>query len=203
MRHMFSENARMAVDTLRTHKLRSFLTVLGVVIGITALIGVASILVGLDRDIRGFLDDYGTDTLFVFKFNPGIHTGRLSAEERMRKPLTLEDAMAIQELCPSVKNVAAEVFPRVGTGGGRRLRSARHKNNEVFEIEYTGTISSYTEVYNARLAKGRFFSEAEDLHRAAVAVIGGDLGDALFPGEDPLGKEILVSGSTYEVIGVL
>ena len=202
MKHLLGENARMALDTVRSHKLRSLLTVLGVVIGITALVGVASILVGLDRDIRSFLDDFGTDTLFVFKFNPGIHTGRLSQEERMRKPLTYDDAMAVRESCPSVKNVTVEVFPRIGIGP-RRLPSARYKGNEVFQIEYTGTIPSYVEVYNARVARGRFFSEAEDLHRAPVAVIGWDLADALFQGEDALDKEFLVGGSSYTVVGVL
>jgi len=202
MKHLLGENARMALDTVRSHKLRSLLTVLGVVIGITALVGVASILVGLDRDIRSFLDDFGTDTLFVFKFNPGIHTGRLSQEERMRKPLTYDDAMAVRESCPSVKNVTVEVFPRIGMGP-RRLPSARYKGNEVFQIEYTGTIPSYVEVYNARVARGRFFSEAEDLHRAPVAVIGWDLADALFQGEDALDKEFLVGGSSYTVVGVL
>ena len=202
MKHLLGENARMALDTIRGHKLRSLLTVLGVVIGITALVGVASILVGLDQDIRNFLNDYGTDTLFVFKFNPGIHTGRLSQEERMRKPLTYEDAMAIRESCPSVRNVTVEAFPRIGQSP-RRLRSARYRGNEVFEIEYTGTIPSYTEVYNARVARGRFFTEAEDLHRAPVAVIGWDLADALFQGEEALDKEILVGGSSYIVVGVL
>src|SRR5438309_8909446 len=116
MRTHLGENARMALTTLRENKLRSFLTVLAVVIGITAVIAVISILVGLDRDIRATLNDYGTDTLFVFKFSPGIHTGRLTQEERTRKPLTFEDAMAIQEQCPSIKAVAVHIFPRVGTG---------------------------------------------------------------------------------------
>ena len=202
MKHMLGENARMALDTIRGHKLRSLLTVVGVVIGIMALVGVASILVGLDQDIRNFLNDYGTDTLFVFKFNPGIHTGRLSQEERMRKPLTYEDAMAIRDSCPAVKDVTVEVFPRIGQGP-RRLPSARYRGNEVFQIEYTGTIPTYVEVYNARVARGRFFTEAEDLHRAQVAVIGWDLADALFQGEEPLDKEILVGGSSYQVVGVL
>jgi putative ABC transport system permease protein len=187
---MVGENARMAFDTLRLHKMRSFLTVLGVVIGITALISVASILVGLDEDIRGFLNDYGTNTLFVFKFNPGIHTGRLTPEERTRKPLTYEDAMEILELCPSVKNVTVEVFPRVGTR--RPPVSAHYRDREVLNVDMNGTIPAWMEVYNGRVSKGRFFTEAEDLHRANVAVIGWDLADGLFPGS-----------ATIEVIGVL
>ncbi len=89
------ENTLMALDTLRQNKLRSLLTVLGVVIGVTTLILVASILVGLDRDIRGFLSDFGTDTLWIFKIKQGF-TGELTQEERMRKPLSLEDALAIE-----------------------------------------------------------------------------------------------------------
>jgi len=204
MRLELGENARMALDTLRSHKTRSFLTVIGVVIGITALISVASILVGLDQDIRGFLNDYGTETLFVFKLQMGFRMGRLTAEERMRKSLTLEDALAIQELCPSVKSVTVEVFPGFGGHGPRRAPpSARYKGHEVFQVEHTGAVPSYEQVYNARLLKGRFFNDAENLHRAEVAVIGYDLAEGLFGPEDPLGKEILVGGANYEVIGVL
>jgi len=202
MRIPVGENARMAITTLGEHKMRSFLTVLGVVIGITALISVASILVGLDRDVRAFLNDYGPDTLFVFKFTPGIHIGRLSAEERARKPLTLEDALAIQESCPSVKAVTADVFPRVGTGE-RRLPSARYRNKEVFGIDHSGTLAAAEQVYTQRMYRGRFFTEAEDVHRADVAVIGYDLAEGLFPGEDPLGKLFLVGGVSYSVVGVM
>src|SRR5579863_1870456 len=89
------ENTRLALDSLGQHKMRSLLTVLGVVIGIMAIVAVASIMVGLDRDIRGFLDQYGTNTLFVFRWDFGFR-GRLTPEERNRRPLTYEDAMAIQ-----------------------------------------------------------------------------------------------------------
>src|SRR5512140_3318524 len=88
-------NVRMGLTTLREHKTRSFLTVLGVVIGVTALIAVGSIVVGLDKDVRSFLEDFGTNTLFVFRWDIGFNAGRRTPEERMRKPLTLEDAMAI------------------------------------------------------------------------------------------------------------
>jgi ABC-type antimicrobial peptide transport system permease subunit len=203
MRFELGENARMALETLRDHKMRSFLTVLGVVIGITALISVASILVGLDQDIRGYLNDYGTETIFAFKFNIGPRIGRLTAEERMRKSLTLEDALAIRELCPSVKNVTVEVFPGFGPGPRRVPPTARYRGHEVFQIEHTGTLPSYEQVYNARMFKGRFFNEAENLHRADVAVIGYDLADGLFGAEDPLDKQIMVGGANFVVIGVL
>src|SRR5579862_8117765 len=97
MQLQFGVNSRMALETVREHKTRSLLTVLGVVIGVAAMIFVASILVGVSRDVSGYLDDYGTNTLFIFRWDMGISFGRLSAEQRMRKPLTLEDANAIQQ----------------------------------------------------------------------------------------------------------
>src|SRR6516162_3140455 len=117
------ENTRMAFKALRENKLRSFLTLLGVVIGVTTLLCVAAIMVGLDEDMRGFLTDFGADTLFIYKFTPGIHFGRLSAEERSRKPLTYDDAMAIQEQCSAVKWVTVEMFPRNGNG----IHTARYQ----------------------------------------------------------------------------
>ncbi len=203
MRLQLAENSRMALATLRENKMRSFLTVLGVVIGITALISVAAILVGLYRDVSNYLSDYGPDTLFIFKFDPGIHTGRLTPEERARKPLTLEDAEAIREECPDVHNVTASVFPRFGTFDPTRLVTARYKNKEVSNLDYSGTLPNTEEVFNSRPAQGRFFTEAENLHRAEVAVIGSDLAKGLFQDENPLGKSILVGGVSYEVIGVL
>ncbi|HVP42992.1 MAG TPA: ABC transporter permease [Terriglobales bacterium] len=196
------ENAKLALTTVREHKVRSALTVLGVVIGITTLVGVSSILVGLDRDMRGFLEQYGADTLFVFKFEPGIHFGRLSTEERMRKSLTLEDAFAIQDECSSVKSVVAEAYPRFNFGGPRNAPTARYQGHEVFSIDHSGALPTYEQVYHVTMAKGRFFNDAENLHRADVVVIGYDLADAFFGNTDPLGKTILVDNVPYTVIGV-
>jgi len=197
-----SENTRMAFDSLRQHKARSLLTVLGVVIGIMAIVAVASIMVGLDQDIRGFLDQYGTDTLFVFRWDFGFR-GTLTAEERNRKPLTYADTMAIRDECPDVKDVTVEITPRVEPGRPLTVVPARYKGNEVYGIQFTGTIPAYEWVYNANPEKGRFFSEAENLHHMDVAVIGYDLAEGLFHSEDPLGKSIEVGGAFYQVVGVL
>jgi putative ABC transport system permease protein len=86
VRMNIGENAQMALATLRENKMRSFLTILGVVIGITAVLSVVSILVGVDGDVNAYLSDYGSETLFIFRFDPGIHAGRLSPDERARKP---------------------------------------------------------------------------------------------------------------------
>jgi len=105
MRISLGENAKMALDTLRENKVRSFLTVLGVVIGITALITVSSILVGFYSDVTAYLEDYGPNTIWIFKVAPGVSTGHLTSEERNRKPLSLEDGLAIREQCPAVAKV--------------------------------------------------------------------------------------------------
>jgi len=203
-RMQLGENAQMAWTTLRENKMRSFLTVLGVVIGITALLSVVSILMGVYADVNAYLSDYGPDTLFIFRFDPGIHTGRLTPEERARKPLTLEDAEAIQQLCPGVRAVTASVYPRFEEEGpGRGPVTARYLGKEVSGIDYSGTLPATEEVFNSRPSRGRFFSEAENQHRADVALIGSDIAKTLYPDMDPLGKPILVDGVSYEVIGVL
>jgi putative ABC transport system permease protein len=198
------ENAQMALTTLRENKTRSFLTVLGVVIGITALLSVVAILVGVYSDLNAFLSDFGPNTLFIFKFDPGIHTsGRLSREELARKPLTLEDAKAIGELCPAVQAVSAAVLPRVDESGRGQIQTARYKAKEVAGVDYHGVLPEDEVVFNSRAARGRYLTEAENLHRSDVALVGPDLAKALFPDEDPLGKSILVDGVSYQVIGVM
>jgi putative ABC transport system permease protein len=194
----------MALTTLRENKMRSFLTVLGVVIGITALLSVVSILMGVYADVNAYLSDYGTNTLFIFRFDPGIHTGRLTPEERTRKSLTLEDAEAIREYCPAVRAVTASVYPRFQEEGPQRGPvTARYLSKEVSGIDYNGTLPQTYEVFNSHPARGRFFSDAENMHRAEVAVIGSDIAKTLYPDIEPLGKPILVEGASYEVIGVL
>ncbi len=184
VRMNIGENAQMALTTLRENKMRSFLTVLGVVIGITALLSVVSILVGVYGDVNAYLSDYGSETLFIFRFDPGIHAGRLTPDERARKPLSLEDAEAIGQLCPAVRAVTASVYPRwTDEGPGTGPVTARY--------------------LNSRPKIGRFFSDAENMHRADVAVIGPDIAKTLYPDMDPLGKPIQINGVSYEVIGVL
>jgi ABC-type antimicrobial peptide transport system permease subunit len=159
---------------------------------------------GVYSDMNGFLSDFGPNTFFIFKFDPGIHTsGRLSREELARKPLTLEDAKAIGEQCPDVQAVAAAVLPRIDESGRGRIQVARYKGKEVAGVDYHGVMPEDEIVFNSRAATGRYLSEAENLHRSDVALIGPDLAKALFPDEDPLGKPILVDGVSYEVIGVM
>lgn len=200
MRFQLGENARMALVTVRENKIRSLLTILGVVIGITTVIAVASILVGLSRNIEESLNDFGPNTLFIFKFSPGVHFGRLSTEERMRKSLTLEDGMAMKDLT-AVKNVSVQGFPRIGVPQPPQP-PARYQGRET-DINFTGVTPSFVEVNNLRVAKGRFFGETEDEHREDVIVLGYDAGRALFPFEDGTQKQIVIGNQTYTVVGIL
>lgn len=203
MRMNMSENTYMALTTLRENKMRSFLTVLGVVIGITALLSVVSILVGVYGDVNSYLSDYGPNTFFIFRFDPGIHTSGLSPEERARRPLTLEDAEAIQQLCPAVRAVSASIFPRFENfGPARGPVTARYLGKEISGVDYHGSLPADEEVFNTRPREGRFFSDAENAHRADVAVIGPDIAKKLYPDGKAVGKPVLVDTVSYEVIGV-
>jgi putative ABC transport system permease protein len=200
----FSESARMAFETLLANKMRSALTVLGVFIAVVVLVMVFSIMYGVDADMRSMLEQYGTDTLFIFKFEPGIHMGRLPQALRMRKPLSYEDAAAIREEAPSVKEVCVEIDSTSFTPGTPNfIPTARYNGKEVTAVNFEGVTPSYVTVVNAHLEQGRFLSETEDSHRIDVAVIGHDLAETLFPAKDAIGKELQVTGMTFRIIGVL
>ncbi len=197
-----AEDMKMAFETIRTHKVRSFLTIFGVMVGVTVAITASSAVLGLESDVQESLNEFGINNLFIFKFEPGFH-GRLTAEERARKPLTFEDGMAIKDEVPAVKNVSIEVFPRVAQDVPRVIYTARYKGHELSNINYTGATASFVEVQGIKTKDGRAFTELEDLHRADVVVIGYDVERTLFPGESAVDKLLEVGGTTYTVIGVL
>ena len=168
--HSVRENLLLALDTLRTHKFRSFLTVLGVLIGTTTVIAVASIIAGLDSRIVQTMEQFGTNTLWVYKLQFGARL-RLTKEERMRKPLTYEDAMAIQEQCPAVEEVSAALLMQVNDFGGLSPTTVHYKGHDMSDAQFFGVTANYLKTANAPLADGRFFIDADDLHRRDVAVI--------------------------------
>jgi putative ABC transport system permease protein len=195
-RQNLRENLLLAFDTLRTHKFRSLLTVLGVLIGTTTVIAVASIIAGLDAQLAGAINDFGARSIYIFKFEPGIRF-RLTREERMRKPLTYEDAMAIRELCPAVQNVAVEVF----VWGPNP--SMKYKDREMLNGNFGGATPEDFRIINAKLADGRLFNEIDDMHRRDVTVIGADIVKRFFENEDPVGKTLIIDGKPFEVVGTL
>ena len=194
-RRQVRENLLLALDTLRTHKFRALLTILGVLIGVLVIILVASILKGLDQQVVEVAEGFGTRTLFIFKWDPGFH--HVTREEWMRKPLTYEDALAIRESCPSVESVSAETFrwgPAVAT---------KYKGQEMLDTNFSGPTPEQFQNINAELKDGRLFNEIDNMHRRDVAVIGADLVTRFFEGEDPIGKVINVDGKNFEVVGTL
>jgi ABC-type antimicrobial peptide transport system permease subunit len=160
----------------------------------------ASMVLGVQKNIQASLNQFGVDNLFVFKFDPGLHFGRLSPEERMRKPLSYDDGMALLQL-PAVKNVVVEALFHVGDGP-QPVRTARNKNHELSTIVFRGVTAAYPDVVNGNMKEGRVFTELEDLHREDVVVLGYDAEQALFPGEQAIGQQLLVDGNSYKVIGV-
>src|SRR5215831_8592649 len=197
---LFAENMKMALETIRKNKVRSFLTVLGVVVGVWVAIAVASILIGFEDNVQASLNEWGVNNLWVFRFNFGF--SRLTPEERQRKVLTYEDGIAIRDECPAVKNVSISVFQRQGVRGPQKVRMGKYKGKEIALNNFYGSTPSYVEVDNGDILDGRFFGEAEDLHRADVVAIAYDINQALFPNESAVGKQMLIDGASYTVIAV-
>jgi putative ABC transport system permease protein len=197
MRQDFRENLLLALDTLRAHKLRSFLTVVGVVIGVMIIIVVAGLLAGFNSTVTEAITGYGADTAFISKFEQGFHVGRMNEEERRRKELTLDAGLALKEGCPDIKAVAISIFAD-GVNS-----TVRYKDQEVSGLDFRGTFPEFAEVYaNANLKEGRFLSDGDNEHKRSVTVIGESVAKALFPNVDPIGKMVTANGHEFEVIGV-
>lgn len=196
VRHGLLENIRMALETLRTNKLRSALTLVSISVAVTTLIAVVALLMGLDQSIQESIQSYGTNTAFFSHLPSGPHFGRLSKEERERKPLSYEDYLAVRDSCIACKDVTVSLF-------NDTLNWARYKGEEVSPLDFRGTTAEFFSVYaNAVVKEGRAFTEAENEHRVPVVVIGEDVAKGLFPNQNALGKQILISGQPFEVLGV-
>src|SRR5215471_12119748 len=192
---------RLALDTIVLHKFRSFLTILGVLIGTTTVIAVTSLVAGLDRQLVEVAEQFGTRTLWVYKLQMGTPR-QLTPEERLRKPLSYEDAMAIKEQCPSVETVSVELFHQMGDFGLPPV-TARYKGREMLDALFAGATADHLKLINATIDKGRFYTEIEDTHRRDVAVVGNGVRERFFGQEDPIGKTILVDGHSLEIVGTL
>jgi putative ABC transport system permease protein len=188
--------ARMALATIREHKMRSFLTVLGVIIGTATVIAVGSIITGLDSSIANIFRSFGPNTIIAFKFHIGFRLN-VSREEFARKPLTIENARAIRERCRSVQYVSPYLLADF-----RTIHRGKYKGNELYDLEVAGTEEGYA-AGGTTMKYGRFLSPIDDLHRLPVAVLGEDVGKTWFPNVDPVGKRVEVDGHEFEVIGVM
>ncbi len=191
----------MALASLKANKMRSFLTILGVLVGVTAVIGMVSIIQGLNNSMAQQIESLGSDTIYVTRFKIGIRMGRMPEEERNRKPITFEDAMAVREYCPSVSEVSPQNW-----GPGSKI--IKYGKEEVSYFDLIGVMPEYEVVNNNYIAEGRFFTDADVNYRADVLILGPDLAEKLFPFQDPVGKEVLLGGANYSprrftVIGVM
>ncbi len=197
------ENLRMALDTLRTNKLRSFLTILGVVVGTMTVIVIAAFVAGIGSRVEKEIESFGTNSIYAYKFDPGFNINP-SAEERMRKPLSYEDALALKTECPSVTHVAPFISPVDFIGGPFAERvKVRRREIEMSNATVQGTLPDYFRMGVATIAEGRYFGDEENARRADVAVIGRDVANTLFPFAEAVDEEITINGRGYRVIGVL
>lgn len=201
-RSVLRETVLMALDSVRAHKFRSFLTVLGIVIGVMTAITIASILTGLRQNIVAMIEEYGTNNIYAFHLSTGPSTGR-DRSERTRKPLTVDDAETIEAQASAVDEVA-KVAPNVGYSGGPFDDNITYQGHNYRWGNTQGVSSNYADVSNISLKEGRFISELDDQQRANVMVIGVNAADALFPGQNQVsGTKVRMGGLNFEIVGVL
>jgi putative ABC transport system permease protein len=193
------ENIGVALDALRSRKVRSGLTILGVVIGVTSVIAVASIIDGLNGVIKERVARLGSNTLFITRFPAGQGPGRLSAKIRNRKYLQDDDPAFIEETCPGVA-YATNMAQRINLG--EQVDEIRYGNEHVERFILRGAEPAYIKAFPLfSIAEGRFLSEYDNEHARSVVVIGRAITDSLFPHLDPIGKQVRINGRWYEVIG--
>jgi putative ABC transport system permease protein len=199
-RHEVVENVFVAMETLRTHKVRSGLTILGIVIGVTSVIAVASIIEGLNRFVQERVDSLGSRTYFISRLPPGSDPNRLPLKIRIRKYIDYSDAAYLRETCPDL-DTATTFGTRAFFFGQTNVIS--YEGQRVERVFLRGTEPEFSAAIPAfSVAEGRYISRFDEEHARPVVVLGTDIADSLFPHLDPLGKTVRINGSLYEVIGI-
>jgi putative ABC transport system permease protein len=180
-----------AIRTLRSHKMRSALTMLGIVIGATALVAVMSFIAGLNRSVSAQFQSLGTDMISISKY-PWVQMGE-AEEYWRRKDLTVEDARAVAQL-PSIGLLAPNIHTR------------RHISHDGEILRYTlvtGTTPEYETIDNFTVEAGRFITELDVERRRQSVILGAGVSDELFDLRDPLGRDVKVGGKRFSVVGIL
>jgi putative ABC transport system permease protein len=198
---LLGEVVTMAIDTLRTNKLRSALTVLGVVIGITAIVGMTSLIRGFDESLRDGIRELGPETVFIAKFSGvSLASGREFRELIRRPNLTIADKEAIARLVPS----AGMVDVWLGVGGPPTQERVFYKNLRSKALTVIGVTDRYADISFIKLMSGRLFTSGEVSRRRNAIVLGQTAYQALFAdqGLDPVGKKVRLGAVEYTVIGV-
>jgi len=192
------ESVRMALDTLRTNKMRSALTILGIVIGVMTVIIISSVINGLNTSVSTMVEQFGTNVLWIFRF-PVIGV-RPTAEMLARKQMTYDDMVEIGKLPHVVASSAGLQYTNYQFNTGSETAHYGLRKSENVGLE--GDTPSTAEVYDLKLASGRFFTQTDQDRAADVTVLGSDIAEDLFGNEDPLGKDVIIAGHTFTVIGV-
>lgn len=196
-----SEILLLALDSLRKNKLRSFLTVLGVVIGVATVIGMSSIISGLNSSISSQIEDLGSNLIFVQRIPPTVN-GRLPPEVFSRKKLTLEDAKAIGNL--SLVKAVAPMLQYFAISANAKSFSVRYRDKTAKNTIFIGATPDVATVMNLHLESGRWINEADHSHNTNVVVLGHDTAETVFPANvDPVDKDVEIEGQPFRVIGVL
>ena len=194
--------ARMALDTVRSHKMRSLLTVLGVIIGTGTVIAVGSIITGVNGAITDLATAFGPETMFSFQFNLGFR-GVITSEEMKRKKFTWDEAQEVADRCPSVETVSPYLFSPNTFGQGGWVDTAKFGSRDLYNVEIAGTDEGYAQGGAQKVLFGRFFTDEENRHHQPVVVIGEHVYKTLFQTGDPVGKWIQVDGHELQVVGVI
>jgi putative ABC transport system permease protein len=194
------ENLRMAMSTLLANKLRSFLTVFGVVIGVITVMLIASIISGIDVSVKKEVESFGTRSIFISKYSPGIHIGRMSREERMRKELTYEDALALSNL-PAI-DISVPVLDITNNFFGQKLLVSGGGKTTA-SVALQGTTPEFERAGTQVVSEGRFFTQSENDTKQNVCVIGSKVADDFFRFGSPLEQTIKIGDDEFRVVGVL
>jgi len=198
-RGILKEIVDMALDSLRTHKLRSFLTLIGIMIGVLSVIGMVSVMQGLNRTFLSNLEEVGTDLISIKKFAPGIHVGERTEEERQRKDLTFDDAQAIAKECSLVKAVAVALPARIFTPIPIKYHNIKSEESIIL-----GMNAQWPRVFKIYTPKeGRFLTEHDIRHRTKTCVLSAEVNEVLFPHTQAVGKDIRIGPAKFTVVGVL
>jgi putative ABC transport system permease protein len=197
----FYENFKMAIDTIRGNKLRAFLTIVGVVVGVITVMLISSIISGINVAVEKEVESFGTRSIFLYKMDIGIRTSQPTREERMRKPLTIADADAIAKL--SAIEVAVPYLDISNNFFGGKITVTGKNGKTSQSVQLQGVAPSVDKAPGEVLIEGRWFSQAENEAKSNVCVIGDFIKQSYFPYEDPIGETIDVGGVEFRVIGLL
>jgi putative ABC transport system permease protein len=195
------ENVKFATGALAAHKLRSALTILGIVIGVTTVIAMVSIIEGFNNNVIKSFQAFGATLVQFQKFDPQFGPGSRDDSQRLRKNLTYEDAQALKRLCPSMLAVSPERYWFAGDNSG--APDVIYGSQQATPDTIVGVTEDYPIANNHYIGEGRFLTADDVLHAAPVIVIGSNIAETLFPRSDPIGKDVSVRGRKYSVVGVM